>query len=50
VSETNLVPGAPLMIPQLFSSKIRRLLDGRARSECERVVRLWRGDGRWGVL
>jgi hypothetical protein len=39
-----------LMIRQLFTRKLRRLPDDRVRSEFERVVRLWRGEGRWGVL
>jgi hypothetical protein len=38
------------MIRQIFARKIRLLPDGRARDEFERVVRLARGDGRWGVL
>jgi hypothetical protein len=38
------------MIRQIFSRKIGRTPDGRVRGEFERVVRLGRGDGRWGVL
>jgi hypothetical protein len=48
----NLILGWPewLRIRWIFSSKIGLLPDGRARDEFERVVRLARGEGRWGVL